>query len=75
MRLLVGGTGLYLNALLHGVGKSAIFAMLIALVGVVNGATVTGGAEGVGRATTRSVVHAISAIVITDMVFVFLVTR
>jgi phospholipid/cholesterol/gamma-HCH transport system permease protein len=60
---------------LHGVGKSAIFAALIALVGVVNGASVSGGAEGVGRATTRSVVHAISAIVITDMLFVFVVTR
>jgi len=30
---------------------------------------------GVGRKTTRSVVHAISAIVVTDMIFVFLVTR
>lgn len=63
------------NDLTHGIGKSAIFAVLIALVGVVNGASVTGGAEGVGRMTTRSVVHAISAIVITDMIFVFMVTR
>ena len=59
----------------HGLGKSVIFAVLITVVGVVNGASVTGGAEGVGRMTTRSVVHAISAIVITDMIFVFLVTR
>lgn len=59
----------------HGIGKSLIFAVLIALVGVVNGAGVKGGAEGVGRATTRSVVHAITAIVITDMLFVFVVTR
>lgn len=63
------------NDLLHGFGKSAIFAVLITIVGVVNGALVTGGAEGVGRMTTRSVVHAISAIVITDMIFVFMVTR
>jgi phospholipid/cholesterol/gamma-HCH transport system permease protein len=61
--------------LMHGLGKSMIFAVLIALVGVVNGARVLGGAEGVGRATTRSVVQAITAIVITDMVFVFVVTR
>ncbi len=61
--------------LMHGLGKSVIFAVLIALVGVVNGARVLGGAEGVGRATTRSVVQAITAIVITDMVFVFVVTR
>lgn len=61
--------------LLHGIGKSVLFAVLITLVGVVNGVRVTGGAEGIGRATTRSVVHAISAIVITDMVFAFVVTR
>jgi len=59
----------------HGLGKSIIFAALITLVAVVNGATVTGGAEGVGRATTRSVVQAIAAILITDMLFVFIVTR
>ena len=64
-----------IDDLAHGLGKSAIFAVLIAIVGVVNGASVTGGAEGVGRATTRSVVHAISAIIITDMLFAFVVTR
>jgi len=36
---------------------------------------VTGGAEGLGRATTNSVVQAITAIVVTDMLFVFVVTR
>ncbi len=59
----------------HGIAKSFIFAALITLVGVVNGAGVRGGAEGVGRATTQSVVQAIAAIVITDMLFVFVVTR
>lgn len=68
-------TLLKLNDLLHGLAKSAIFAVLITVVGVINGASVTGGAEGVGRMTTRSVVHAISAIVVTDMVFAFVVTR
>jgi phospholipid/cholesterol/gamma-HCH transport system permease protein len=61
--------------IVHGVGKSALFALLITLVGVVNGSGVTGGAEGIGRVTTRSVVHAISAIVIADMIFAFLATR
>jgi len=61
--------------LTHGLGKSLIFAALITLVAVVNGASVSGGAEGVGRATTRSVVQAIAAILITDMLFVFIVTR
>ncbi|HEC14373.1 MAG TPA: ABC transporter permease [Rhodospirillales bacterium] len=59
----------------QGLGKSAIFAVLIAVIGVVNGAGVTGGAEGVGKVTTRAVVQSIAAIVITDMLFAFLVTR
>ncbi len=63
------------NDVWHGLGKSVIFAVLITLVGVVNGAAVSGGAEGVGRYTTRAVVHAISAIVVTDMLFAFVVTR
>ena len=64
-----------MNDMLHGLAKSVIFSVLITIVGVVNGASVSGGAEGVGHMTTRSVVHAISAIVITDMIFVFMVTR
>ena len=60
---------------MHGMGKSLIFAALIAVIGVANGASVTGGAEGVGRATTRAVVQAITAIVLTDMIFAFVVTR
>ena len=66
---------LSLDDLMHGLGKSVLFSILITLVAVVNGASVVGGAEGVGRATTRSVVHAITAIVITDMLFALLVTR
>ncbi|MDH3316899.1 MAG: ABC transporter permease [Gammaproteobacteria bacterium] len=66
---------LTVDDLLHGLGKSVIFAGLITLVAVVNGAGVTGGAEGVGRVTTRAVVQSIAAIVITDMLFVFVMTR
>lgn len=61
--------------LLHGLAKSVLFAVLVTVVGVVNGALVDGGAEGVGRATTRSVVHSIAAIVIADMIVAFLLTR
>ena len=70
-------TTLYLDAgdVLHGLAKSVIFGLLITIVGVVNGASVRGGAEGVGRVTTNSVVHALTAIVVTDMVFVFVATR
>jgi phospholipid/cholesterol/gamma-HCH transport system permease protein len=60
---------------MHGVSKSAIFGILITIVGIVDGSSVTGGAEGVGRVTTSSVVHGISAIVLTDMIFVFAATR
>jgi phospholipid/cholesterol/gamma-HCH transport system permease protein len=66
---------LVVGDVLHGLAKSALFAVLVTVVGVVNGASVTGGAEGVGRATTRSVVHAIAAIVIADMLVAFLLTR
>ncbi|MDP6786874.1 MAG: ABC transporter permease [Rhodospirillales bacterium] len=66
---------LSLDDLMHGLGKSVIFGVLIAVIGVVNGASVTGGAEGVGRVTTRAVVQAISAIVVTDMLFAFVATR
>lgn len=60
---------------MHGVTKSAIFGILITIVGIVDGSSVTGGAEGVGRVTTASVVHGISAIVLTDMIFVYAATR
>ncbi|HEB79170.1 MAG TPA: ABC transporter permease [Rhodospirillales bacterium] len=63
---------LTLNDLMHGLGKSLIFAVLIAIIGVANGALVKGGAEGVGKITTRAVVQAIIAIVITDMLFAYM---
>lgn len=66
---------LSVDDVLHGLGKSMFFAVLIVLVGAVNGSSTSGGAEGIGRATTRSVVQAISAIVITDMLFAFVMTR
>ena len=63
------------NDLMHGLGKSVIFAILIAIIGVVNGASVQGGAEGVGKATTKAVVQSISAIIVVDMIFAFVATR
>lgn len=59
----------------HGIGKSTLFGLIIALVGVVNGSSVQGGAEGVGHVTTRAVVQSITLIVITDMIFAYLTTR
>jgi len=61
--------------ILHGLEKSMIFAVLITVVGIVDGASVEGGAEGVGRVTTNAVVHGITAIVLTDMLFALATTR
>ena len=60
---------------MHGVYKSLIFAVLVTAVGIVDGSRVSGGAEGVGRVTTNAVVHGITAIILTDMLFVFATTR
>jgi phospholipid/cholesterol/gamma-HCH transport system permease protein len=60
---------------LHGLEKSLIFAVLITIIGIADGASVEGGAEGVGRVTTNAVVHGITAIVLTDMIFAFATTR
>lgn len=65
---------LSLDDFTHGLTKAAIFGVLIALIGVLNGFLVKGGAEGVGKATTRSVVQCISAIVVTDMLFALVET-
>lgn len=59
----------------QGLIKSTVFATIITLVGVANGFMVSGGAEGVGRATTRAVVLSISYIVIADMLFTYFLNR
>ena len=52
-----------------GVVKSGIFGTLIGIIACANGLRVTGGAAGVGRATTYTVVECIVAIVVADLVF------
>ena len=59
----------------QGLIKSVVFAFIIVLVGISNGFQVQGGAEGVGRATTRSVVLSISLIILADMIFTFFMNR
>lgn len=66
---------LRVDDVMQGFVKSFVFAVIIAMVGVSNGFQVRGGAEGVGRATTRSVVLAISFIIFADMVFTFFLNR
>ncbi len=62
------------NSLLYkdlftGLFKSWIFGMLIALISCHEGFNVTGGAEGVGKATTRSVVFTFIMIIAADCFF------
>ncbi len=59
----------------QGLAKSLVFAVLISLIGISTGFAVTGGAEGVGRATTRSVVLSICYIIVADMIFSFFLNR
>ena len=52
-----------------GMTKSVFFAIVICLVGVYRGFQVEGGAEGVGRMTTSSVVTSIFLIIVVDLIF------
>ncbi len=54
---------------LVGMVKAPVFAYLIAVVGCYEGLRVSGGAESVGRLTTRSVVQSIFLVIIADAVF------
>jgi len=60
---------------MQGVIKSVVFAVIIVSIGLSNGFQVSGGAKGVGLATTRSVVLSISFIVLADMVFTYFLSR
>ncbi len=60
---------------MQGLIKSLVFGMIITIIGISNGFQVTGGAEGVGKATTRSVVLSISYIVVADMLFTYFLNR
>jgi len=52
-----------------GLVKAAVFGLLIGLIACANGLRVTGGASGVGEATTLTVVQSIVAIIVSDLVF------
>ena len=52
--------------------KSIVFAWQIVIIGSHYGFLVQGGAEGVGKATTKSVVAAIFGVIIMDAIFSFL---
>ncbi len=52
-----------------GLFKAGVFGAIIGAIACYNGLHVTGGASGVGRATTNTVVHCIEAIIYTDLLF------
>lgn len=54
---------------LIGIGKTPVFAAIIALVGCYQGFQVFGGVDSVGRRTTISVVQAIFFVIVTDAFF------
>lgn len=60
---------LLLKDVLSGLIKSVVFGLIITAVGCYQGFSVRGGAEGVGLATTSSVVVSITAIIAADMFF------
>lgn len=57
---------LFLKDLLTGLAKSFVFAWLIVILSAYYGFKVTGGPEGVGRATTKAVVASIFAVIVAD---------
>lgn len=59
-------TSLQFRDVLTGTGKAPFFALIIALVACHNGLRTTGGADGVGRSTTRTVVVASILILVSN---------
>jgi phospholipid/cholesterol/gamma-HCH transport system permease protein len=55
-----------LDDIYHGIIKAAVFGLILSLIGCYKGYSTTGGAEGVGRATTQSVVLATVTILMAN---------
>ncbi|MCD6039829.1 MAG: mlaE 1 [Gammaproteobacteria bacterium] len=64
-----------LRALFIGLGKAPVFALLIGSIGCFQGMRVQGGADSVGKQTTRSVVLAIFFIIVVDAIFSIIFSR
>ncbi len=54
---------------LVGIGKAPVFAVIIVLVGCFQGFRTHGGADSVGRQTTRAVVQSIFGVIVADALF------
>lgn len=57
------------TSFLIGIGKAPVFAAIIAVVGCFQGLRTRGGADSVGRQTTRSVVQASFLVIVADALF------
>ncbi len=62
---------LKLSDLVTGLSKSLVFAWVIVIIGSYSGFHVSGGAAGVGRATTQAVVASIFTVIVVDVIFSF----
>ncbi len=51
---------------MSGLGKTVVFGFLIGIIGCYNGLEVSGGTEGIGKATTATVVTSAILILISD---------
>ena len=60
---------LLLHDVITGLIKSVVFALIITTIGCHEGFKVKGGAEGVGRSTTSSVVTSMFIVILADMIF------
>jgi len=60
---------LYLRDIISGLAKSVMFGITITAVGCQEGLSTAGGAEQVGRSTTKAVVISILLAVAVDLVF------
>ena len=59
-------TSTHVNDILHGLCKTPFFGFEIGMIGCYNGLNATGGADGVGRATTIAVVIASIVVLMSD---------
>jgi phospholipid/cholesterol/gamma-HCH transport system permease protein len=60
---------LVMRDIVSGLVKSIVFAVIITKIGCYEGFSVQGGAEGVGKSTTASVVKSIFSVIAADMIF------
>ncbi len=67
--LRVTSEALYFKDVFNGLFKTIFFGMIIAIISCYEGFNVKGGAEGVGQATTRSVVFSFIMIIMADCIF------